>query len=197
MWELIAALVAVISSITGPATATEPAVRLNPPTTTIASPPTCAETEAMVNSLAYEFMNLEPARANFRAVASHCMGWTPDQVARWEAFIVDDVIAKESGGCWNVFRKGLWNGHGCDFRYPNGSGSDAGFFQLIGVWHGPSGYLCVNFGTCGKHAVTASPFTSMISGLRAIEHDGARPWCFSDWARSYHPKCATVPRHFG
>lgn len=174
-----------------------PAVRLNPPAPTVPAPPTCDQTAAMVNGLSYTWGQLEPVRTNYRAVAQYCMGWTPDQIARWEAFIVDDVIKEESGGCWNVFRKGLWTGSGCSFNYPNGAGEDAGFFQLIGVWHGRNGYLCTTFGTCGKHAVTSSPYMSMISGLRVIEHDGSRPWCYSASARSFHRGCASVPRHFG
>jgi hypothetical protein len=194
--DLISLVAAVLASIGAPATALEPAVRGEQTVIDVRPVDVCALSEAYTNSLTYTWGDLEPPRAAYRSVAG-CLGWTPDQIRRWEFFAVDDVINGESGGCWNVYRKAIWTGNGCDFRYPDGSGQDAGFFQLIGVWHGPDGYLCVNFGTCGREAVTASPFSSMISGLRALMHDGSRPWCYSDAARSYHRGCSTVPRNFG
>jgi hypothetical protein len=130
-------------------------------------------------------------------VASHCLGWTPAQVARWEFFVVDDVIKEESGWCWNVLRGGRWTGQGCNFSYPTGPFEDAGFFQVTSIWYGPGGYLCATFGQCGRSSIVASPYTSMIAGLRIVMHDGSRPWCYSASARSFHDGCATVPRSWG
>lgn len=176
----------------------QPADRLTPPPPVTAPVDPCVAAQQLADGLVYTWGNLDPVRTAYRAVAGGCMGWTPAQITRWEAFIVDDVIKEESGGCWNVLRGGRWTGTGCQFTYPNGSHEDAGFFQLIGIWHGyPDGYLCRTFGTCGRSAVIASPWSSMISGLRAIEHDGSRPWCYSASARSFHRGCASVPRNFG
>jgi hypothetical protein len=151
-----------------------------------------------VNSLPYSYRDMDPVREAYRIVASY-KGWTPDQISRWEAFIVDDVIRKESGGCWNVMGNAKYlhhDGAGCILK-KQGNRSDAGFFQLIRpYWYGPNGYLCKEFGACGREAIIGSPWTSMWWGLEAIEFDGSRPWCYNAKARRAHHLCSTVPRKF-
>ncbi len=192
---MIAALIAAIICMCGPAHGPyEQADRMNPPVTVPENP--CDASRRFVDSLPYEWGNLQPVHQAYRSVAA-CLGWSPAVTNRWEQFLVEDVIKEESGGCWNVLRKAQWQGEGCNFSYPNGSAEDAGFFQLIGLWHGPDGYLCTTFGTCGRNAVIASPFESMRAGLRAVMHDGSRPWCYDARARSFHDSCDTVPRAWG
>lgn len=149
-----------------------------------------------VNSLDYRFGHLDAPREAYRTVARH-RGWTDAAIVAWEPFLVDDVIARESGGCWQIRGGTRYNrlGDACAEPVRWGRASDSGFFQLISIhYRHPSGWLCQQEGLCSSAAVTSTPWTSMVAGLALVERDGKRPWCFSDWARRYHPMCATAPR---
>lgn len=180
-----------VLEIKSPVTVMMPAIRIEPPT-----PPTTIipfDPVAYVNSLPYEWGNVEPAREAYHVVAAS-LGWTQPTISRWEAFLVDDVIRKESGGCWNLKGGGRVDPYlGCILN-PQGRREDSGFFQLISVWYGPGMYLCVEHGYCGSASIIASPWASMRAGLLAVMHDGKGGWCYDAYARSYHRSCAITPR---
>lgn len=151
---------------------------------------------AYVNSLPYDYADgIGAAREAYRTVA-RVRGWDPATIARWEPFLVEDVMHGESGWCWNVRGGATMHGDGCLID-EQGTHVDAGFFQLVAVWYKvPDGVLCQSESICGVQAVIGSPWQSMNAGLAAVEHDGSRPWCYNADARSYHPLCSTVPRRW-
>lgn len=184
-----------VTAIPAPATATAPARRLDPPVPTT----TPFDPMAYVNALPYNYaVNVEAARIAYRTVAL-VRGWDGDTIARWESFLVDDVMHGESGWCWNVRGGATMTDDpddGCAIAR-QGRREDAGFAQLIRVWYEyPTGVLCRSEGICSADAITASPWASMNAAVAAVEHDGSRPWCFNADARSYHPLCSTVPRYW-
>jgi hypothetical protein len=172
-----------------PAVVSEEAVRIEPPTTT-AAPFDCA---TYVNGIAYQAHDPEPARLAYRTVAA-CRGWDQATVAKWERFVVDDVMRGESSYCWNVRGGALLTGNGCELAW-QGNREDTGIMQLIGLWY-RGGPLCVEEGMCSSNAILASPWASFNAGLFAVEHDGRGPWCYSDSARRLHWSCYTVPRYW-
>lgn len=181
--------------ITAPASASATALRVSPPTT---EPERIATFDcgAAVNAISYEWMNLEPARAAYRITAG-CMGWPADITHAWEAFIVDDVIRHESGGCPNLrggARVIIWRNCIVD---PQGTREDSGFGQLIGVWwRGPGTPVCDRLALCTSNDVIVSAWNSMRALLVAVEHDGSRPWCYDAAARRLHDACAWTPRRW-
>lgn len=191
----VADVPASVAILDAPAAATEPAVRLDPPEPT--TPPTVPAFDpvAYVNALLYQWNHLEPAREAYRIVAL-TLGWTDAEIKRWERFIVDDVIDKESGGCWRTMGGGVVSMEpGCVVTR-QGRGSDAGFFQLTRrYWYEPTGHLCRGWGICSASAIIGSPFQSMRAGLLAVMVDGRGPWCYPD-ANGFHTLCNTVPRYF-
>jgi hypothetical protein len=171
-----------------PATSLAVAVRVDPP-----EPPPfdCA---GYVNGLPYQVNDPAPARAAYWVVAS-CRGWDHATIARWERFIVDDVMQGESRYCWNVRGGAEMSGVGCEMTR-QGRREDSGIMQLIGLWYHPGGPLCVAEGMCSSAAIIASPWSSFNAGLFAVEYDGSHPWCYDARARSFHPLCGTVPRYW-
>ena len=153
------------------------------------------ESREAVDALQFSYGVLEPVDAAFRMVAADC-GWTQQSIDEWAPFLVYDVIAKESGGCWNV-RRGVKLANGglnCEIAR-QGKGSDSGFFQLISIHYKPGkGWLCLEDGLCSSEAIISSPYTSMQAGVRLVQRSGKQGWCYSRAARSYHRGCATAPR---
>lgn len=167
-----------------------PAVRVDPPE----PPPAPFDCAAYVNGIAYQVNDPEPARLAYRITAA-CRGWDEATIARWERFIVDDVMKGESRYCWNVRGGAEMTGSGCEMSR-QGRKEDSGIMQLIGLWYHPGGPLCVATGMCSSAAIIASPWSSFTAGLFAIEYDGKGPWCYDAWARGFHPTCAITPRRW-
>lgn len=146
----------------------------------------------IVNTLPYAYSNIEPAREAYRIVAAE-RGWSEADIAAWETFIVDDVIARESGGCYNV-RGGARmaeSGVSCKIRR-QGRGSDSGFGQVTGIhWRG---WLCEQEQLCSHADITLNAWNSMSALLALVERNGRHDWCWNDWARSFHPECKRAPR---
>lgn len=185
----------VTSEISAPADAPPMAAfRVDPPTTVPPDP--CDVAQWTVNALPYEWLNLGPVHTAYRLVAMNCLGWDQATTDKWEAFIVDDVIRKESGGCWNLLRKGVVHPYlGCVTHYPNGAASDAGFFQIVGSNYAPGTWLCAEHGFCDAQSIIGAPFPSMLAGLLFVMYDGSHPWCY-DGPDYYHWGCRTVTRNW-
>lgn len=152
-----------------------------------------------VNALQYSYGVFEPVDAAFRMVAADC-GWSQQSIDDWASFLVYDVVAKESGGCWNVRRGVRFADSGANCAIARqGRGSDSGFGQLIGIHYKGNGWLCVEDGLCSSDAIISSPYTSMQALVRLVGGSVAKPgsgkqgWCYSKWARNYHRGCATAP----
>lgn len=183
--------------ITEPATTpVSLAVRVDPPTTTAAPPPTAEE---ICNATIYRKLDPAPARICYTAVALE-LGWTVDEIAKWDAFLMTDVLRGESVHCPNVMGgldPALISYVDCSFP-PEAQGrhSDAGFFQLHGDNYKQGTYLCRMHGYCNAWAIIQSPYHSMRSGLIFVMYDGKGPWCYNDYARNHHPTCWTVPRYW-
>lgn len=158
------------------------------------------ESRDAVNALQFSYGVLEPVDAAFRMVAADC-GWAQSSIDEWTPFLVYDVIAKESGGCWNL-RRGVKLANGglnCEIAR-QGRHSDAGFGQLIALHYKPgTGWLCLEDGLCSADAIISSPYTSMQALVRLVGGSAAKPgsgkkgWCYSRAARAYHRGCATAP----
>lgn len=148
-----------------------------------------------VNAMQFSYGVLEPVDAAIRLIAADC-GWTQQSIDEWVPFLVYDVIAKESGGCWNV-RRGVRFANGganCEIAR-QGRGSDSGFGQLVSVHYRPGkGWLCIEDGLCSADDIIASPYTSGQAIVRLVGRSGKQGWCYSARARSYHPGCRTAPR---
>ena len=158
----------------------------DPPTTTS----TARET---VNAIDYEYTKMEPAMKAYKLVASD-MGVPDWKIDAWEPFVYD-IIAKESGGCWNLKRGQIPKPGSCTelARNPRRTGSDSGFGQLISIWYrGPRTPLCRNLGICSQAAVIASPYSSMQSLVHVLQLSGKQPWCYNAWARRFH-NCRIAP----
>lgn len=145
-----------------------------------------------VNTQTYNHDDHAPVRIAYEAVARH-RGWSDADIAAWDNFLVNDVIAKESGSCPNVLGGATFanGGVGCELAR-QGRRGDAGFGQLIGIHY--KGWLCVQEGLCSKWEVIETPWASMTALLALVERSGKAGWCYSNWARSYHRGCATAPR---
>jgi hypothetical protein len=152
--------------------------------------------QAVVNATVYNWGDPGPALQAFRLVAA-ARGWTQAQTASWETAIVD-IMAGESGFCPNLLggSRVANGGVGCVIS-SHGSGSDAGFGQLIGIHHtittAGTGWLCRQEGICGRWAVIATPWSSMTALVALIERSGVSGWCFADWARAYHRTACSNP----
>jgi hypothetical protein len=166
-----------------------PAVRLNnafQATPTDPPPPKPPTAREIVNGLVYTAQQAGPAMQAFELVAAD-HGWTADRITEWAPFI-EDVIRGESNFCPNLLRGAV---HvfpvepGCRLQ-KQGTHEDAGFGQLTSVHHGSKGWLCVEYGVCGRHAVIRDPWTSMESLVWLVERQGSQPWCFNAWAIAYH-----------
>jgi hypothetical protein len=147
-----------------------------------------------VNTLPYSYGDLAPVDQAYDLMTQE-RGWSPESAAAYKNFIVYDVIAKESGGCYNV-RGGVKfanGGVGCQIAR-QGRGSDSGFGQLVSVhYRYPNGWLCQQEGMCSSEAITSTAYNSMTALLALVERSGKAGWCYSKWARSYHRGCATAP----
>lgn len=142
-----------------------------------------------VNGLPYAFGVAEPALEAFRAVTAD-RNWPAGDAERWVPFITD-VMAKESGFCWNVKGGARMNNVGCGIQR-QGRRSDSGFGQLISLHYKPGRWLCTQEGLCSSAAIIATPYDSMTALVALVERSGGHPWCFNSWARRYH-KCSLVP----
>ena len=154
---------------------------------------TTPDSREEVNALDYGYLDIEPAMQAYRLVAAD-MGETDEQIEAWAPFVYD-VIAKESGGCWNLKRRQIpVVGECLTFQSnPRRTGSDSGFGQVTAVWYkGPRAPLCKGLGLCSQAAVLESPYTSMQSLVFVLQHSGKQPWCFNAWARKFH-KCKLAP----
>lgn len=147
-----------------------------------------------VNAMQFSYGVLEPVDTAIRLIAADC-GWAQQSIDEWVPFLVYDVIAKESGGCWNV-RRGVRFANGganCEIAR-QGRGSDSGFFQLISIHYKPGkGWLCVDYGMCSSADIIGTPYDSMVAGVLLVQRSGKQPWCYNATARRYHRGCATAP----
>lgn len=175
------------------------------------------ESRDAVNALQYSYRVLEPVDAAFRMVAADC-GWTQESIDEWTPFLVYDVIAKESGGCWNI-RRGVVFANGglnCEIAWKKqkdgtwvflqGRYSDAGFGQLISIHYQTNpknphaGWLCTEDGLCSADDIIAEPYTSMqalvrlVGGSYSTPGSGKQGWCYNAKAIKYHPGCKTAPK---
>lgn len=142
-----------------------------------------------VNGLPYAFTVAEPALEAFRAVAAD-RGWASEDIESWVPFITD-VMANESGFCWNVKGGAKMANVGCEIR-KQGRGSDSGFGQLISLHYKPGRWLCEQEGLCSSAAIIDNPYDSMTALVALVERSGGQPWCYNAKARRYH-KCSLVP----
>ena len=142
-----------------------------------------------VNGLPYSHNQMDPVMDAFRAVAKS-RGWTPAQVASWEA-AVWDIIFKEAGACWNVrygARFAFYDGRGCVLSR-TGSGA-AGFGQLTSaIMHVP----CAKVNICSGTQVVASPWNSMVSFVTLLESNGVSPYCYDTFSRRFHRVACNNP----
>lgn len=146
-----------------------------------------------VNTLPYAFTVLDPVDQAYRIVAAE-RGWTQGDIDAWAGFLVYDVIAKESGGCYNV-RGGARMaepGVSCVIAR-QGRKQDSGFGQLVAVHY--RGWLCEQEQLCSAHDITLNAWNSMTALLALVERAGKQGWCYNAWARSYHPGCASAPKN--
>lgn len=149
-----------------------------------------------VNNLVYSYGDPKPAMEAFRIVARE-RGWTPKEIKSWEIAIAN-IMMGESGFCPNVIRGAKIDGlnPGCKIlrdkrgRLLQGTHSDAGFGQLIGIHYRHTtpgtGWLCDQEKLCSKWQIIASPWNSMTSLVALIERSGVKGWCYNSRARSYH-----------
>lgn len=181
--------------ITEPATTpVSVAVRVDPPT---APPPPTAE--EICNAITYRKLDPGPARICYNAVARE-LGWDDVTIAKWDAFLMTDVLKGESVHCPKVMGgldPALISYDDCSFPpHAQGRKSDAGFFQIHGDNYQPGDWLCVNFGYCSAESIIKSPYHSMRVGLLFVMHDGSRPWCYNADVIDWHPGCRLVTRHW-
>lgn len=173
-----------------------PAVRVDPPETTTTLPPTAEE---ICNSITYRKLDPEPARRCYVPLARE-LGWDDATIAKWDTFLMTDVIKGESVHCPAVMGgldPAFISYEDCSFPLEKqGRHSDAGFFQLHGNNYESGDWLCVNFGYCSAQSIIQSPYHSMRSGLLFVMYDGKGPWCYNADAVKWHPGCRTVPRYW-
>ena len=144
-----------------------------------------------VNTLPYAFTVLGPAETAMRIVAAE-RGWSQADIDAWVPFLVYDVIAKESGGCYNVRGGAIMAepGVSCAIKR-QGRKQDSGFGQLVKVHY--SGWLCHQEGLCSADDITLNAWNSMTALLALVERSGKHGWCYNAWARSYHRGCSSAP----
>lgn len=144
-----------------------------------------------VNTLPYAYTVLEPAEQALRIVAEE-RGWSQADIEAWVPFLVYDVIAKESGGCYNVRggAKMAEPGVSCVIRR-QGKGGDSGFGQVIGMHY--RGWMCEQERLCSSADITLNAWNSMTALLALVERSGKQGWCWNAWARSFHSGCKHAP----
>lgn len=151
----------------------------------------------LVNTQPYSYQDLGPVNIAYEVVARY-RGWSEATIGAWRDFLVNDVIAKESGGCYNV-RGGVQfadGGAGCAIAR-QGRRQDSGFGQLVAVhYQYPNGWLCQQEGLCSADALTENAWNSMSGLLALVERGGKQGWCYDARARNYHRGCATAPSNF-
>lgn len=131
---------------------------------------------AHVNSLSYNYQDIDPAIEAFQWVAK-TRGWSLHDIAAWQPF-VRGIIARESGGCWNL-RRGArlaGNGEGCVITR-QGRYTDSGFGQILMSVNGK--WLCAQEGLCAPSDVVSSPWNSMVALVAEVERAGRGPWCYT------------------
>ena len=147
------------------------------------------------NDAVYVGWDPAPVRTCYRALAAE-LGWWPVTIDDWQWFLVDStagVIGGEANYCWNIHRGEFpKRGQPCTEITTRTQHSDSGFGQITGTWHGPTGYLCVHHGYCGRDSITESPYTSMRSLLLLVEIDGSNPWCWNPRIIAWH-RCSEAP----
>lgn len=144
-----------------------------------------------VNAAQYNYGDLTTIHAITYPTVARWRGWTEEEIEAWRPFIVDDIIAKESGGCYNI-RGGVRlanGGIGCAVAR-QGSGQDAGLGQVV-LRFNP--WLCEQEGYCSPDDITLTAWDSMNALLALIERSGVSPWNYNDFARSYHPTLRNAP----
>ena len=148
-----------------------------------------------INALPFAYGDLTPVDTAFRLAAADC-GWTPDEIEAWVPFAVYDLVAKESGGCWNLRGGQVPKGTDClAHTNPRRVGSDSGFGQLVSVWYrGAKAPACRDVGLCSQDDIVASPYSSIIAVVYAIHHDGAHPWCYDKRSCRYHSGAKSAPK---
>lgn len=164
-----------------------------------------------VNALQFSYGVLEPVDQAIRWIAADC-GWSQESIDEWIPFLVYDVIARESGGCWNLRRgaKLANGGLNCEIAwkkqkngvwvYQQGPHSDAGFGQLISIHYRPNpknpsaGWLCLEDGLCSADDIISSPYTSGQAVVRLVGRSGEQGWCYNATAIKWHPGCKTAPK---
>lgn len=182
--------------ITEPATVpVSTAIRVAPPTTTVPLP----TAEDICNSITYRKLDPEPARLCYVPLA-HELGWDDATIAKWDTFLMTDVLKGESVHCPAV----MGGADAARISYDDcsippgaqGRRSDAGFFQIVGDNYAPGSWLCKNFGYCSAASIIQSPYHSMRAGLLFVMYDGKGPWCYNADAVKWHPGCRTVTRYW-
>lgn len=179
--------------ISAPATAAVTAQRTMVTFTTPTEPP--PDPRAIVNGLPYKYTDIETALQAYRIVAAWA-GWTQAEIDAWAPF-VRDVMAGESGGCWNVTGgDDMANTWSCDIA-SHGHGTDSGFGQITRrYWWGPGQVACVDYGYCTQQSIVATPWDSMFASIVVPIQtpDGAYwAWCWDADARRHHPACFSRP----
>lgn len=148
----------------------------------------------IVNTQPYTYGNMEPVHYAYEQVAEW-RGWTPEQIEGRRAWLIDNVVMGESGGCWMIFGGTLYNDFGDPCTQPHrvGRKSDAGFGQVTPALYGRNATLCKRDGLCSKHDVVRSAWDSMNAMVAAYEYHGSFPWCWNAGARAYH-NCKAAPK---
>lgn len=174
------------------ATATAVAVRVTLAPIETASTAAALDPVDYVNRLPYLHFDLAPAMEAYRVVAD-ARGWSPAVIERWAPFVLD-VMAKESGGCWNLLGGAVmvFPQPGCEIAR-QGRGEDAGVGQVTSAGWGRGGAVCELAGLCSREAVIASPWSSVTAMLVLMEAHGRYAWCDYDGAPALHD-CSLVGR---
>lgn len=124
-----------------------------------------------VNLATYTYLDMAPVEFAFRMVAAD-RGWAQTSIDNWTPFVLN-IVAGESGGCWNVRRGAkILEPVGCVIR--QGGHTDAGFGQVTPVLYG----ITCPHGLCSPGDIVASPWSSMLAMVLVIEAQGSAPWIF-------------------
>lgn len=133
-----------------------------------------------INSAVYTLDNPTPARAAYRAVAK-ARHWTDASIRNWEPFIMA-VVQRESHYCPNVKRGAIATTKGavggCVLKV-QGTHSDSGFGQVIGINYTSTAPLCVIDRLCSSQAIIGTPWNSMTALVALVERNGRHPWCYT------------------
>lgn len=153
----------------------------------------------------HRILDLTAAYQTFRSVACH-RGWRPElwDIAQLSPegeqvrdFLVFDVIAKESMGCFSVRRApvmtGGWGDSCVDSLVRNRGTEDAGYGQVTRSGWGPRGVVCRTTGLCSAEQIVESPWNSMVATVVFFENNGKQPWCYNERARRFHHECRSTP----